>query len=130
MVNLSTKLVKSNFKITQMQDQNTIIDFLLEELKGVDLKSLKLDPDFIRYVSEVIENDVMKRTTEKPYEKVNKLELFVSVLKKLHSEINSEDLELAKGILEFLLKNKLVKKTKLSKIVLFYLKKKFSLCSE
>jgi hypothetical protein len=40
----------------------------------------------------------MKRTKEKPDEKVNKLELFLSVLKKLHSEINSEDLELAKGI--------------------------------
>lgn len=130
MVNLSTKLVKSNFKITQMKEQHSLIDYLSEELKGADLKSLKLDPDFIRYISEVIENDVAKGEKEKGDEKVNKLELFVSILKKLYPDIKPDELEIAKGMLEFLLKNELVKKTKLKKIVMFYLKKKFCICSD
>lgn len=88
MVNLSTKLVKSNFKITQMKEQHSLIDYLSEELKGADLKSLKLDPDFIRYISEVIENDVAKGEKEKGDEKVNKLELFVSILKNFILTLN------------------------------------------
>ena len=44
--------------------------------------------------------------------------------------IKPDELEIAKGMLEFLLKNELVKKTKLKKIVMFYLKKKFFICSD
>ena len=128
MVNLKTQLVKPNFQIKQMKEDKTLMDYVEEEVKNIDLKNLKLEPDFIKYIAELIENFTEKRSKED--EKVNKLETFKSIVKKLFKDIKEEDLKTAIGILEFLLKNKLVKKTKLSKIILFFLQKKFGLCQE
>ena len=117
MVNLKTQLVKPNFQIKQMKEDKTLMDYVEEEVKNIDLKNLKLEPDFIKYIAELIENFTEKRSKED--EKVNKLETFKSIVKKLFKDIKEEDLKTAIGILEFLLKNKLVKKTKLSKIIVF-----------
>lgn len=124
MVNLKTQLVKTSFKIEQMKQSTTLIEFIEQELKNIDLNNLKLDPDFIKYIANLIENH-----TSSSKEKINKLEAFETIVKKLFPNISKEDLKVATGILEFLLKNKLVKKTKLSKIMLFFLAKKFG-CSE
>lgn len=112
------------------QISDTSFKVAIPELKGADLKALKLDPDFIRYIAEKIENAVEKEKKEHPNEKIDKLKLFTAIHKKLYLDIKPEDIELAKGMLEFLLKNKHVKKTPLKKIVMFYLKKKFCMASD
>lgn len=128
MVKLATQLVKRPIRITQMDENQSILDYILENLKGFDLKASRFDPDFFRYISEQIENEVDKKKKED--EKINKMELFEMILKKLFTDIKPDELTMCKNIVENLLKNKLVKKTKLSKIMVFYLKKKFCPCSE
>ena len=54
---LSTKLVKPHFSVVQKQEQKNLIDFILDELKSISVEELKLDPDFLKYISELIEND-------------------------------------------------------------------------
>lgn len=121
-IKLKTKLVKANFTLTQKKQEKSLIDYVMDELKGLDLSNLKLDPDFILYISEVIENQVKNKDDDA---KPNKLDIFVEILKKLFPNISKEDLDNAKKILEFLLKNSMVKKTKLSKVMKYYLQKKF-----
>jgi len=128
MVKTATKLVKANFKITQMKENQSIVDFIMDDLKNVDLKPLKTDPDFLRYIAELIENDVSK--SKKEDEKVDKMNMFEMILKKLFPDIKQDEIALCKNIVEFLLKQKLVKKTKLSKIMYFFLCKKFCSSSE
>lgn len=128
MVKLATQLVKRPVRITQMKENQSILDYILDQCKGFDLKASRFDPDFYRYISEQIENEVEK--SKKEDEKINKMELFEMIIKKLFPDIKQEELLMCKNIIENLLKNKLVKKTKLSKIMVYYLKKKFCLCSE
>lgn len=70
------------------------------------------------------------RKKNKDEEKIKKMELFESIIKKIFPDIKPDELTMCKNIVENLLKNKLVRKTKLSKIMIFYFKKKFSLCSD
>ena len=128
MVKLATQLVKRPIRITQMCDNKSILDYILEQCNGIDLKASRFDPDFFRYISEQIENEVEKK--KKDDEKIKKMELFEMIIKKLFPDIKQDELTMCKNIVENLLKNKLVRKTKLSKIMIFYLKKKFCLCSE
>ncbi len=121
-IKLRAQLVKPNFHLSMKKEQKTLSDHIMEQLTNIDISSLKLDPDFIRYICELIENQV--KTDEKEA-KPNKLDIFMEIIKKLFPNVPEADLNTAKGIVEFLLKNKMVKKMKLSKIMIFYLKKKF-----
>lgn len=125
-IKLKTKLVKPNFSISLKQEQKSLIDYVMDDLKGVDIQTLKLDADFIKYICEIIENQVNTKKADKDA-KPNKLDIFVEIIKKLFPNISESDVTTCKNLVEFLLKNKLIKKTKLSKIFSFYLKKKFSL---
>jgi hypothetical protein len=121
-VKLKTQLVKPNFHLSMKCEQKGLVEHIINELTGVDLSNLKLDPDFIRYIAELIENQVK---TNDAQSKPNKLDIFIEIIKKLFPNIATQDIDNAKGILEFLLKNKMVKKIKLCKVISYYLKKKF-----
>lgn len=125
-IKLKTKLVKPNFSLTLCQEQKTLVDYVLEELKGLDVDAMKLQPEFLMYISEIIENQVAKKGADEKDAKPNKMEILVEILKKLFPKITQQEIDAGRGIVEFLLKNKMVKKTKLSKIMTFYLKKSFS----
>ena len=127
MVNLKTQLVKSNFKITQMKEEKSLIEYVEEELKDLDVSTLKLDPEFLKFIAEIIENYNDKNIKD---EKIDKLSVFKMVLKKFYKDLSPVDEKIAVGILEFLLRHKLVKKTPLTKIMLFYIKKVCGVASE
>ncbi|RZL46106.1 MAG: hypothetical protein EOP00_16030 [Pedobacter sp.] len=95
----------------------------LDELKGLDVSNLKLDPDFLKYLAEIIENQVKSKDGDKST-KPNKMDILVDVVKRLFPHADEHEIEVCKGIVEFLLKNTLIRKTSLSKIMSFYLKKK------
>jgi hypothetical protein len=114
-----------NYELLQLTDTETLIDHIYDKLTKVDIVDLKLKPDFIRYIAEKIENEVRNH---KGIEKVDKKEIFISILKRLFSgKITDYELSIACDILEYLLKHNLVKKTPLLKVFTFYLKKKFAL---
>jgi hypothetical protein len=100
----------------------------LDELKDVDVSKLKLDPAFLQYLSEVIENQVKKKSDSEEY-KPSKMDILIEIVKRLFPQISDPEIESCRGIVEFILANKLVKKVPLSKIMSYYLKKRFSLGS-
>jgi predicted transcriptional regulator len=118
-----TKLVKGNFQLLKKQDEKTLADYVLDELKDLDLSNLKLDPNFLKYIAELIENQV-KKSTDKDT-KPNKMDILISILKKLFPKISEQEVDIAKNIVEFLLKNDMIKKVKVSKVMTYYLNKKF-----
>lgn len=128
-IKTKTLLVKSSFSLSARQEQKTLIDYILEELKGIDVSTMKLDPAFLKYLCEVIENQVDTKTDKKDKSTTNpdKMDIFLEILMKLFPSITPQELDACQGIVEYLLKNKLIKKTKLSKIMMFYLKKKFGM---
>lgn len=125
-IKLGTKLVKPNFNLIMKQEQKNLVDYIIDELKGVDVTLLKLDPDFLKYLAEIIENQVKSKKDKNLEAKPNKMDILVDIIKKLFPHTPDADIEVVKNIVEFLLKNTLVKKTKLSKIMSFYLKKSFA----
>jgi hypothetical protein len=128
MIKLKAKLVKPAFSLNLQQDSMTITEYIIEQLKGIDIKNLKLDPDFIKYLCELIENQVSKKPIDEK-EKPNKMNVLLDIVKKLFPNISNDDLKNVENIAEFMLKNNLVKKITLTKVMSFYLKKKFSISS-
>ena len=122
---LKTKLVKSHFSLAMKQEQKNLVDFILDELKGLDIGKLQLDPDFLKYLAELIENQVSKKSTESAESKPSKMDIIMEVIKRLFPHITDTELDASRGIVNFLVTNKLIKKIALSKIMKFYLKQKF-----
>jgi len=120
------KLVKMNFKIEEKKEEKTLCESLLSELEGVDISSLKLDSEFIKTVAELIENQISNKN-KKADETIDKLQLFMQIMKKLFPKLSDDDSKTAVNILEFMLKQKLVKKVPLSRVICYYLQKKFGL---
>ena len=126
-IKLKTKLVKSHFSLVMKQEQKNLVDYILDELKGLDITKLQLDPDFLKYLAELIENQVSKKSTESAESKPSKMDIMIEVIKRLFPHITEIELDACRGIVNFLVTNKLIKKVALSKIMKFYLKQKFFL---
>ena len=124
-IKLKTKLVKSHFSLVMKQDQKNLVDYILDELKGLDITKLQLDPDFLKYLAELIENQVSKKSTESAESKPSKMDIMIEVIKRLFPPFTDTELDASRGIVNFLVTNKLIKKVPLSKIMKFYLKQKF-----
>jgi hypothetical protein len=123
---LSTQLVKPHFLVVQKQEQKNLVDVVFDELKSVAVDGLKLDPDFLKYLAEMVENQIGTASSS-PDTKPNKMEVVVTILKRLFPLISDSEIDASKSIIEFLLKNKLVQKVALSEVFKFYLSKKFFL---
>jgi hypothetical protein len=96
------------------QEQKNLVDYILDELKGLDITKLQLDPDFLKYLAELIENQVSKKSMESAESKPSKMDIMIEVIKRLFPHITETELA-----------NKLINKVPLSKIMKFYLKQKF-----
>lgn len=112
-IKLSTKLIKPHFSLTLKQEQKNLLDFIVDELKGVFIDNLKLDPDFL---AELIENQVKNKNGEQGC-KPSKMDILVEIIKRLFPHITDPEIEACKGIVEFMLKNNQVKKVPLSKVM-------------
>lgn len=73
-IKLKTKLVKSNFTLNMKIESKSLCDYICDELKGLDITNIKLDPEFIKYIAELIENQVKKASEDET--KPNKLEFY------------------------------------------------------
>lgn len=127
-IKASTKLVKPHFSLVLKQEQKNLIDFILDELKDLSVESLMLDPDFLKYICELIENQVCTVHSDPAVPKSNKMNAMVEILKRLFPQVSDAELEPCKVIVEFILKNKLVKKIPVSEVFKFYLKKTIIRC--
>ena len=109
-IKLKTKLVKSHFSLVMKQEQKNLVDYILDELKGLDIAKLQLDPDFLKYLAELIENQVSKKSTESAESKPSKMDIMIEVIKRLFPHITETELDASRGIVNFLVANKLIKK--------------------
>jgi hypothetical protein len=123
-IKLSTQLVKPHFLVVQKQERKNLTDFIIDELKSISVDGLKLDPDFLKYVAEMVENQISSAPAD-PAAKADKMAIVTDILKKLFPSITEAEIESSKNIIEFLLKNNLVQKVGLSQVFKFYLSKKF-----
>lgn len=123
-IKLPTQLVKPHFSVIQKQERKNLTDFIIDELKSISVDGLKLDPDFLKYLAELVENQINSSTAE-PGTKPDKMSVIVDILRKLFPSITEAEIESSKNIIEFLLKQGLIKKVKLSDVFQFYLKKRF-----
>ncbi len=126
-IKLKTKLVKPHFALTLKQEQKNLVDYIMDELKGLSVDNLKLDPEFLKYLAEVIENQVKKKSGDDAETKPSKMDILVEILKRLFPHVSDGEIDACKGIVEFLLKQGLVKKVSLTKIMAYFLKKRFAL---
>jgi hypothetical protein len=118
-----TKLVKHPFNLVQKQESKNLKDFILQELKDLDISTIQLHPDFLKFIASLIENQVKKKNDKT--EKVDKMKILIEILQILFPHITDEQIRQSKDIIEFLLKNKMIQKIKLRKVTCFYLKKRF-----
>jgi hypothetical protein len=123
-VRLPTKLVEPHYLIVQMQEQKNLTNFILDTLKSIPIEELILDPDFLKYIAQLIENEIKCNTT-KLTSKPDKMSILVSILKTLFPTISDSDINNSKKIVEFLLVNAMVKKVELIKVFSNYLSKRF-----
>jgi len=122
----SLKLVKKHFAFLVKDNEAVLLDFLMDQLKNIDLKELKVDIKFILYICELIENQV--EPSPNPNEpKPNKLLVFKTILTKLFPQISSDEINCSVKIVEFLLENGLVEKVKQSALLKYHFLKKISL---
>jgi len=98
----------------------------MEQLQNIDLKELKVDIKFIRYICELIENQVEPSSNENE-PKPNKLLVFKTILTKLFPQISSDEINCSIKIVEFLLENGLVEKVKQCALMKYHFLKKISL---
>jgi hypothetical protein len=126
-IKLSTKVIKPHFSVTLKQEQKNLVDYIIDELKGVEIANLKLDPDFLKYIAELIENQVKKNKHGEEGCKPSKMDILVEIDKRLFPHITDIEIEACKGIVEFMLKNTLVKKVPLTKVMSYLLKKRFTM---
>lgn len=124
-IKLHAKLIKPHFALTLKQEQKNLIDFIMDEMKGLDVANLKLDVDFMKYLAEVIENQVTRKASDSSETKPSKMDILVEIVKRLFPQITDVEVSACKGIVEFLLSNKLIKKVPLTKIIKYYVKQRF-----
>lgn len=125
---LSTQLVKANFKVNVQMTNNNLIEHLIESLKLdklPNLDQLKFDPEFIRFIAENIENEFTQKDKKGGTQTNSKLEIFFNIYDKLFGKLSEQDKFIINNILEHLIKNNLVKKQELSKVLIYFIKKKF-----
>lgn len=116
---LSALLVE-NKELSKCNKMREIVVYILEQIKNIDVQRMKMHPEFIKFVCEIIENQVSKKESS---DKIDKMSIFVDVMKEIH--LNEEQISESKSIVEFLLTNKMIKKTPFRKIVWYCVKKYF-----
>lgn len=104
-----TAILVENKEIKKIQKIKSIVSHILEQVRDVDINKMKLDPQFIMFICEIIENQVKKD------KQIDKMIIFVEVMSEL--KLDEHQIEEAKKIVEFLLENQMIKKTKLKKII-------------
>jgi hypothetical protein len=85
------------------QQQKYLVDYILDELKGLDVSKLKLDPDFLKYLAEITENQVKPNKDGDKSTKPNKMDILLELVRRLFPHASDGEVQGCKGIVEFLL---------------------------
>ena len=115
--------MRADFPLKTNQKTASLTEHITDELKNSDLKDKKLCPTLIKYILEKIENEFINKKEDD--DKITKEDIFFEIYSKIFSDLTPAEKSIIKETIQFLIKQNLVKKQPLSKIMLYYLKKKF-----
>ncbi len=119
---LGAILVK-NKELEKCTKMRKIVLYIIDQIKNIDIERMRLHPEFIKFICEIIENEVPKKGKVKNVDDMDKMDIFVAVFKELHS--SDEQIQEGRNVVEFLLGNNMIKKTSYRTIVWYVLKKYF-----
>ncbi len=119
---LGAILVK-NKELEKCTKMRKIVLYIIDQIKNIDIERMRLHPEFIKFICEIIENEVPKKGKIKNVDDMDKMDIFVAVFKELHS--SDEQIQEGRNVVEFLLGNNMIKKTSYRTIVWYVLKKYF-----
>ena len=117
---LGAILVK-NKELSKCNKMRKIVLYILEQIKNIDIGCMRLHPEFIKFICEIIENQVPKKSKNRDTYHMDKMDIFIQVFKEINS--NEDQITEAKSIVEFLLTNNMIKKTPYKAIVWHCVKK-------
>ena len=118
---LGAILVQSK-ELAKCDKMRKIVMYIAEQVKNIDVEKKRLDPEFICYIAEIIENQIDNKGKKK-IDLVDKMDLFCAVMKELKSD--DEQISQAKTQVEYFLREKMIKKTSYGSMVWFFVKKYF-----
>ena len=118
-VKIATQLVKCDIDMKEKKKACTLQEHIAEEFKGVELD--KFDPNLIRYILEKVDNE-MSHQQDDEHRKSMFFDIYMSLfnIKQMTPDEKNNIIK----IIDFLLKEKMVRRIKLHKVILFYLKKR------
>ncbi len=118
---LGAVLVK-NKELAKCDKMRKIVLYIVEQLKNIDIEKKRLDPEFITFVCEIIENQIINKNKKKS-DQVDKMDLFVDVMKEIRS--TEEQINQAQVQVEYYLRQGMIKKTSFKSMAWFFIKKYF-----
>jgi len=107
------KLIQPKHRLKNSQTTSQLVAFIVEQLKDIqDLAKQKIEPEFIKYVCNLVENVFVDAKKNK----VNKKEIVFQIIQKVIPILTEDDKKIIDGIIEFLHSNKQIKKVSNFKI--------------
>ena len=108
-------ILVENKQLAKENKMKKIVIYIVKQVENIDVQKMRLNPEFIKFICEIIENQVTPKKKEKHV--IDKLQIFEDVFKAIGS--NEEQIMEGKQILEFLLTNKMIQRTPYS-IMIYY----------
>lgn len=117
------KLIQPKNSLKNSQTASQLVAHIVEELKDVsDLVKKKNDPEFIKYVCNLVENVFVEHKKQK----VNKKEIALQIIQKVIPILTDDDKKVIDTIIEFLHSSKQIKRVSSVKIASYKLVHFFS----
>ncbi len=116
-IKIATQLVKCDIEMKEKKKACSLQEHISEEFKGIEID--RLDPNLIRYILEKIENESSPKH-DKDHTKNTFFDIYMSLFN--IKQMTPDEKKNITKIIDFLHKEKLVRKVKLSSVILFYLK--------
>jgi len=108
-------ILVENKQLAKENKMKKIVIYIVKQVENIDVQKMRLNPEFIKFICEIIENQVTPKKKEKHV--IDKLQIFEDVFKAIGS--NEEQIMEGKQIVEFLLTNKMIQRTPYS-IMIYY----------
>lgn len=144
MVKKTTQLVRPNFNVKLAQQGLSLTEHIISEVGQLpNLVDLKYDPSFIQYICDKIENEITAHKNQQNnsslllksnttsnniiqyYLENPKIIIFWQIYNKIYGDISNQDQAIINAIIDFLIKNKLVKKVSIIQIWVKYFRQQY-----
>ncbi len=118
-VKIRTMLVKCDSELKEKKKVSCLKDHIIDEFSNIEID--KNDPNLIRYILEKIENEVNEKKCDDKQRRNMFFDIYSAVCK---IKLSDEEKKNINKVIDFINKEKLVRKISFTKVIYYYLKKK------